>query len=476
MPELQKGDVVRLVEDVLINKTIDGIDITITLGKGDLAFVLDAQGDHVYLDIHSVVEGSHARSIGLQGHVEVPSNAVEALQAVEKPIEEPVDPAPEDPRMSCSKRRFSIATIRDTTKRPECFLYQEALKTIGAYQGNVDGWYGKGSADSTRQFQATNQLGVDGQIGTNTATEIIKQAEAAGFTPNLDLRIMSVIAYYEVGNRRDAFGMAENDIGDGAGANYGIYQCNSLGSVEQMLSRAGETSLLAKYRSTDKSVVNLDVKEWFGSSDGIQQQLKYFKDRILSLAMKQLREFDRFDAWENDPAMQIYWGRAVLLFCDSIVQNGTMWSGGRRPFWKDLVGASRWEASKQVPELYHGDWWNDTLGKYIRYGVDGKSGMKKLWWDHYQQHGGDPDGEHNKTACRAATQSCAKAIVDMIPDDDPSSKMGVLAQFRSRSSWQKYWYRAVGTRRITDAYGASAFHPLGTVNGAKLDLACDYQL
>jgi len=473
--ELKKGDLVRLKQDVAINKDIEGLAISIVLGAGDVAFVLNTSGDAVSLDFHGVVEGGIARSLGIQGSVEVDAAAVELLQPVVLDAA-PEQPAPEVPEMNCKTNRYSTATIKAPCKRPEVFLYQGALKAVGQYDGAVDGWYGDGSKEATRAFQDANGLEDDGIIGTGTATELIKQAKAAGFQPDLNLRIMSIITMYEVSNRMNAYGMAENDIGDRAGANYGIFQCNSLGSVKSMLRLAGRNDLVSVYKATNKKTVNPNIQDWFGSAEGIATQNKYFETKILRLGMKELRAFGKFDAWESDPAMQVYWGRAVLLFCDSIVQNGTTWSGSRRPFWKDLIGAKGKPKSQNIPELYYGTWWDEQLGQYIEYGVDGTAGMKKLWWDHYGQHGGDRDGTHNKKACRAANQSAAAAIIDMIPGDDPSSRLSVVAHVRSRSSWHRYWYQAVASRRITDAYGTSAKHPSGVVNGQALDLACDYQL
>lgn len=446
--------------------------------KNQPMVVTDLQGDDIYCTTDLVMNETSIKMTIVVTMDQILDGTVVLLKRVEQDAsdDEPED-HPKEPSMDCDKRRYSSAMMKETTKRPEVFLYQGALKKIGAYTGAVDGWYGGGSSKAVEKFQTDNNLSpVDGIVGADTATEIIKQAEAAGFEPDLNLRIMSVIAFYEVSNRKDAFGMAENDIGDNAGANYGIFQCNSLGSVASLLQRSGETGLLTKYNSTDKSVVNPDVRWWFGSADGIAAQVKYFEDKLLYLGMKELRAFGKFDAWELDPAMAVQWGRAVLLFCDSIVQNGTTWSGSRRPFWKNLVGADSAPASWRVKELYYGDWWDEQLGKYLEYGVDGTTGMKKLWWDHYKQHGGDPDGAHNKSACKAANQSAAAAIIDMIPDDDPASKLSVVAHFRSRSSWHKYWYQAVASRRITDAYGTSDKHPSGVVNGRALDLACDYQL
>jgi hypothetical protein len=372
----------------------------------------------------------------------------------------------------CEYNRYSAATIQATNKRPEDFLYQGALKAVDAYDGAIDGWYGNGSKGATEGFQEANSLSpVDGIIGKGTATELLKQAEAAGFIADLNFRIMSLIAYYEVGNRADAFGMAENDIGDGAGANYGIWQCNAYGSCESMLNLGGRGDLVAVYKGSDTSVVNSTIKDWFGSTEGIATQVRYLEEKLLPIAMRELREFESFDAWENDPAMKTWWERAVLLFVDSVVQNGTMWSPSRRPFWKDLNGSEGRPESQNIPELYYGTWWDETLGAHLKY-----EDMKTKWWaEKEKQDEAYPD--HSKSAYKAANRLCAKDIVDnTIPANDPQSKLLILAQFRSRSSSPTWWYQAVASRRVTDATGDSKNHPSGVVNGAHLVLPCDYQL
>ena len=359
-------------------------------------------------------------------------------------------------------RRFSTAEIEDPTKRPEVFSYQGALKAVGCLDGDVDGWYGRGSAKATRAFQqqvnaetGEATLPVDAVIGKRTATELLRRAE--GFEASLQHRVMSVIAFYEVSNRADAFGMAEDDIGDGAGANYGIFQCNSLGSVVAMLKLASRPDLVSAYQSADKRTVNPAIQAWFGSTQGIATQVRYFEERIIVKAMRQLREFGAFDAWEHDAAMKTWWERAVLLFCDSVVQNGGMWSSKRRPFWTDLAGSADAPASHRLPELFHGHWWDELLGEHVTYDA-----LRSQWLaEHEVQHG----------AIAATTEAVARRLVtDVIPSDDPAAQLVVLAQLRARSSAPKWWYRAVVSRRMTDATGA------GEVNGRQLDLAADYQL
>jgi len=467
--KFEVGGVVRLINPYTADASNTVTTMSVAVEVGELFIVKEVSQDTVLVQ-HIL----NSNGTNVKVYMNINKTDLQVYPPEQEP-DPPVNPEPPEEDM-CEYRRYSLATISAVTKRPEVFLYQTTLTLAGSYTGVIDGWYGNGSAAATKDFQSKNELSADGVIGKGTATELIKQATAGGFEPALNLRIMSVIAFYEVSNRSDAFGMAENDIGDGAGANYGIFQCNSLGSVISMLNLAGRSDLVSVYNSTDKTKVNPTIKDWFGSSEGIATQIKYFDEKLLAIGMRQLREFEVFNAWENDPAMKKYWERAVLLFCDSVVQNGTMWSGSRKPFWKAI---EEWEKSDpqgyKWPELFYGTWWNETLGKYIQYGEDNDSGMKGLWWKHYESHGGVDRSNLNADACKKANQSAAKEIVMGI-SNDPTAQLSVLAQFRSRSSSDKYWFQAVASRRITDATGSSSNHPEGVVNGAKIDLPCDYQL
>ena len=463
--ELKVGDVVRLTVPFTAVVTDTDISLNFTVEVGNIFTVSGFDGSNVLLQRFIKVDGTHVDIVmhvspeNLQAFVPVQTDEGEDTETP------PTQPSEGEDDMTCEKRRYSKATIRATTKRPEVALYQGALATTGDYTGDIDSWYGAGSAKSMKEgFQARHDgLDNDGVIGGGTSTVLIKEATEKGFVADLNPRIMSIIAFYEVGNRQDAYGMAENDIGDDAGANYGIFQCNSLGSVDSMLRLAERNDLRAVYNGSDKSVVNPTIKDWFGSSDGIATQNQYFEENTLNGAMKELRAFGLFDVWENDPEMQVWWGRAILLFCDSRIQNGTMWSSKRRPFWKDLDGSEGRPESQHIPELYHGTWWDEVLGQYIRY-----EDYKTKWWAEYEKNGED---------IKQATIAVNKDIItNDIPSSDPASQLMLLAQTRSRSSSPKWWYQAVASRRVTDATGTSASHPSGVVNGAKIDLACDYQL
>jgi len=472
---LKPGDVVKLVEDLTVSLQEEQLAATFSYPSGALFTVDDVDGNYVVVTHTLKVD-----SVSIRAVLRVEADTLVYYQ----PLDDEASTEPDPPTEGEDKpdneggvtmpdteyNRFSKATIKVTTKRPEVFLYEGALAKVGHYDGALDGWYGNGCAEATKGYQEKNGLDADGIIGKGTATSLIRAAVKEGFEPDLLCRIMSVIAFYEVSNRSDAYGMAENDIGDNAGANYGIMQCNSLGSVVSLLKMAGRTDLVQVYNSSDKSVVNPTIKDFFGSSAGIKAQNDYFENTILRIAMKELRAFGCFAAWENDASMKTWWERAVLLFCDSVVQNGTMWSRNARPFWKDLVGSEGRPASQNVPELYYGKWWDEVLGEYIKY-----EDFKTKWWaENEKQLADDSDV---KAARKATTIAVAKDIItNLIPSSDPAAKLMVLAQTRSRSSSPKYWYQAVASRRVTDATGTSKSHPSGEVKGGTIDLAADYFL
>jgi len=457
MIEWRVGDVIRIKRAFDFDAVGTDVNVKIAVGVGQTFTVTELSGDDLVVEF--TVSGVFTATVTTTWNISlIDENAIELLRPLEEdpPVEPPTGGGPME------YQRYSTAMIRKTTKRPEVFLYQGALKSIAAYDGSVDGWYGAGSETAVKEFQTKNNLEpVDGVIGKGTATELITQATS--FVPDLNYRIMSLIAYYEVGNRQDAFGMAENDIGDNAGANYGIFQCNSLGSCAYMLRLGGRDDLAAVYNSTDKAVVNPTIKDWFGSAEGIQTQVKYFEENTLTGAMRELREFALFDGWENDESKKVWWERAVLLFCDSRIQNGTMWSGSRRPFWKDLEGAAGRPVSQNIPELFYGTWWDEVLGRYIKY-----EDFKTMWWAEYARQ--------NQDIKKTTLQVCKDLVSNTIPASDPSAQLMLLAQTRSRSSAPTWWYQAVSSRRVTDAMGTSEAHPSGVVNGAKLKLLEDYAL
>ena len=499
MIELTPGDCIKIKKGYSIESTNNAEDksyhLTAKFNDGFVLVVKSIEGSSVVCDAIDInFSGRFTAKITVAYDLNnIDPGAIEILRPVEEDsleesprVEEPkfhtTPVLTEEDKLNTEYNRFSKALIRVITKRPEVFLYEGALKHLGFYGGNLDCWYGDKCDAATKAAQMEfNLIPIDGVIGKDTATPLIRKAVAAGFEPDLFYRIMSVISFYEGSNDSDIYGNTSIVKSDGAGCNYGFMQCNSLGSVVSLLKKAGRQDLVNSYNSTDKMRVNQDVKDFFGSSAGIDAQHNYFKEKIVVLAMKELHEFGLFDAWEADPSMKMWWERAVLLWCDTIIQNGTMWSPNRKPFWKALES---WEKSDpqgyKWPELYYGTWWDEMLGKYITYGVEGMSGLKGMWWEEFAKHGGEGQtisGNKNHDACEAASQSTAKRIIlETGMKDDPKAQLVLLGQMRARSSSDVFWFQAVASRRMTDATGSSKNHPEGVVNGSPIDLVADYYL
>lgn len=371
--------------------------------------------------------------------------------------------------------RLSLVQISKGSKRPEVCSYQAALAAAGYYSGKVDGWFGKGThgrldevgkpKDGLIRFQADNGLRPDGIIGPRTATVLLRQVQAAGWRPNPIRQIQALIAWYETGSTQDAYGMSEPDIGDGAGANYGVVQHNSFGSVEHLLKLAGEDLLLELYRKSDKKVPNQTLQSWFGSVPGIAAQNRYFSEVIVQVAKRQMKDLPELCKWKDDPELYPYWERALLLFCDTVVQNGSMWSSYSKPFWVNTDGVNKYGPRHNLMELYTGEWWDQLLSKYIPY-----EELKSLWLPELKRqevaHPGD-----TKTAMRETNKAlCRRIMEEKILISDPVSKLVLLAQWRARTSSPAWWYIAVAPRRMLDATGH------GTVNGGEIDLVLDYRL
>lgn len=444
--------------------------------------------------------------------------------------------------MRSDYQRLSLVQLSKGSKRPEVFSVEGALAVLGYYRGGEDGWFGKGlhggrdahgkAASGLIKFQADNGLQDDGILGKRTATVLVRQATEAGWKPDLVRQIQALITYYEVTTTKDAYGMSEADIGDGAGANYGFMQTNNLGSVVHVLKLAGANHLIPVYQGKDKDeaarkawlktpglerrapalrkiavkaaseleiklaelapladwedvpamasywedavavfsrayieVPNPTIQSWYGSAPGIDAQNRYFAEVVLQVARRQMKDLPELAGWEGHPDLHRYWERAFLLFCDTTIQNGGMWSSYARPFWKDMVGSERYSARHNVAELFKGKWWDELLGEYIPYET-----LKELWWAELKrQQEAHPDS--GRKANRNANRSlCRRIMEENIPDSDPVSKLVLLAQWRSRTSSPKWWYQAVASRRMTDATGH------GTVNRAEIDLVADYHL
>jgi len=335
--------------------------------------------------------------------------------------------------------RWSITTVRKGTRRPEVFLYQGALQHLDFYHGKVDGWFGRKSHVTTQNFQDSVGLKADGQIGCCTADELVRQSLNAGFRPSLKRRIMALIAVYELSITADAYGRTSK-IGDNAGVNYGVMQCNRHSSVISLLTLAGRKDLAQKYRKADKFQVVPEVRDFFGSVAGIVAQNKYF-DKVMWTSGKKIA--DAFPG-AADWGMDNVWYQRLLTMCiDTVIQNGGMYSPNNKPFWNNLTAEE--SAHPKLAELYHGKQWDKMLGEWLPYAE-----LKKAW------------NALAKTESRRKTnQTLMHEYWEKAPDRQ--AQLILVAQWRARSSWSKYW-KAVESRRMTDATGE------GRVNGSKLDL------
>lgn len=354
-------------------------------------------------------------------------------------------------------QRLSVVPIMRGTKRPEVHLAQEALSLIGFYDGEIDGRAGKKMLRAIFEFQEENGCLADGVLGKDTWTLVLKRAYLKGLKPDLKRRIQSLITYYEVGHRTNAYGFAEPDIGDGAGSNFGICQHNALGSMNLLLKMAGRNDLRKAYHThnkTHKASVLPALRDWFNSSEGIAAQDTYFTKTIWRLASGIMNELKVFNEYKDDPLLNPYYERAMLLCCDSVVQNGGLWSPNRRPFWNTITNAERKVAVYR--ELYDGDQWDERLMFHLPYGM-----LKRRFLEVEKELGTGKKG-------RQATNK--KVMLEFLEiEKDPEKRLFMIAQWRARSSWSKY-FKDVLDRRMLDAMG------VGSVHGRSFNLLDDYGL
>lgn len=345
--------------------------------------------------------------------------------------------------------RIGTAVLQTGSKRPEVYLLQGALAACGYDPSGVDGDFGPGCDAAVRAFQAWNGLEEDGMVGKATWTVLLRQAGLAGFVPDLERRCQCLICWFEVGTVRNAYGMAEPDIGDGAGANYGLLQHNRHGSLVRVLQIGGRGDLVALYNSTDKAVPQAAIQEFMGSAAGRSAQNAYYQDVVWKLGQKALSTLRGFDAWKDDKLLHKYYERACMMMADTITQNGSLWSGKSKPFWKTITPEE--EQVAKYRELYYGNEWNALLGEWVPYAK-----LKEAWQRKESECGGD----------RAKTnEQCCNELLEKIPD--ARSKLVMVAQWRARTSWEKYW-TVVADRRMLDATGE------GKVYGSLISLAHDY--
>jgi hypothetical protein len=341
-----------------------------------------------------------------------------------------------------SYKRVGRKVVKKGMRRPEAQIFQQVCADMGFNVGTIDGIIGTKGDSCIRELQKMLEIKVDGLFGKNSWTAFFRE------NPNYLIKdpvklLQSITCGYETG-ALNAYGFAENDIGDNAGANYGVLQHNRLGSMKSLLKMAGRDDLLSEYNSTDKYKVNSTIASWMGSSSGIKYQDKYFIKNIYNPALKQLSYLDlQFD----NSILQL---RLIGLFTDTITQNGGMYSTYKGP----VAVPGNYDE-----ELYKGDSWNYLFGEWCTF-----EELDTKWKKYYECYKSDYDTSKAK---QKANIKLMKELVHMIPDDE--LKMEVIAQYRARTSSYKWW-SLVLARRNTFAKGH------GIVYGSNIDLYSDFAI
>jgi len=361
----------------------------------------------------------------------------------------------EDRKVLYPEMRLAKYAIHPGTKRPEVWLASVALAACGydlSEQGTADDKFIR----AVKEFQKAHGLSSDGIIGGGTWPILIGESAREGYVPDLRKRTQTCSCFFENG-RRDAYGMAEDDIGDNAGANYGIVQHNARGSMKTLLRLAGRPDLLNIYTGSDKSKVNTRIKAWMGSSAGIKAQDKYFNQRIYKKALRYTEELG-FSLSNKTPgsAEQILFERCVALMVDIVIQNGSLYSRTGKPFWRTYTSDD--PRGFKYRELYEGTLWDNLFAEYgIPY-----SRLKSEWWAQCE--------EKLKTMGKGdSRQSVNKGLMTsyMSELEDGTMKLALAAQWRSRCSSSRWWYR-VWQRKGSLALGS------GKAQGSKINTAKDF--
>lgn len=338
--------------------------------------------------------------------------------------------------------RVGFCLLRKGVKRPAAKIFQAVANSIGVDAGDFDGIIGDKGSEAIKKIQSSLGLEADGVCGEDTWTALI---ENYVFLINpLDL-LQEITCFAETSARPDPYGFAEDDIGDDAGANYGVLQHNSYGSMAALLKENNALDILAAYNSTNKHVVNQTVRAWMGSPTGIKAQNNYFIEHIVNPAKQ---EMARLNYTFEDPIMQL---RFLGLFTDSLTQNGTMYSPGAGPFVMspdDTIDQ----------ELYNGKQWNYIFNDYCTYNE-----LKELWNDTFKINRANISTD--KEAKRKTNFDVIYKLFHKLPEN--SLRLQLLAQYRARTSRQKYW-KVVLMRRNLFAKGE------GNVNSQACNLENDY--
>lgn len=86
--------------------------------------------------------------------------------------------------LSAGPKPGTVISIGSPTDQVE--RVQKALSALGYDVGGVDGLYGEGTAGAVRQFQKSNGLDVDGLVGAQTYSELVRAAGPLRYDSDLD--------------------------------------------------------------------------------------------------------------------------------------------------------------------------------------------------------------------------------------------------------------------------------------------------
>ena len=356
--------------------------------------------------------------------------------------------------MSSFKRIGLVSTIKGS-KRPVVYILQGMLKTVG-YEIGVDGSVGNLTEHILKQAQKDlNFKNPDGDWGRGSWTRFLEKYKDVDFKINPIRLVHEMIAYPETSSK-NSYGFGEKDIGDGAGANYGVLQHNKLGSMKTLLKMAGKNHLYTLYCNTNKYKVNETIKDWFGTKEGRDWQNKYFKEKIWDRAIQQINLIDlKFD----EPLLNL---RLIGLYCDTQTQNGTMYSPSKGPFAKP--------DSNINSELYKGESWDYIFGNYCTF-----KELKNTWNKFYSEKTKEFKNYGNVKETKRKIMKETNLITikyltqEAIPETEPELKLKMLGQYRARTSSYKYFTDVLSRRNI---YSKGA----GYMHGDYIDLERDYNI
>jgi hypothetical protein len=345
---------------------------------------------------------------------------------------------------------LSLYPIRPGTKRPEMWMASACLHACG-YDVGEQGGADRVFVEALKKFQADFGLKPDGWIGTKSWPVVVAEGAEAGYVPPLWRRCQAMSCHFENGSV-DAYGMAQNDIGDKAGANYGIVQHNARGSMKTLLKFiAGRKDLWGVYNHSNTSKVNRKIKKWMGSPEGIAAQDTYFQKKIWEWALRRDKDLEEAFANSNN---SIAYQRLLAFLVDTRIQNGSLFSRGRKPFWRSYLDTD--PRGFRYRELYQGKLWDK---RFEAHGIP-YSRLQEEWWKAYQarpKQNADARGHVNK-------ELQLQYLKEL---DDAQLKLMMLAQWRSRCSSPRWWYD-VCRRRMTVVTGT------GKVHGDNIDTAKNF--